>query len=201
LTPLDSKLEYSDDVFEQLALEGREVVSSSFRDCRFVRCDLREATFRSCSFEGCEFAECELSLVRLPHCSFASTEFDGCKMIGVNWAEARWPAKRIWPPLGFERCVMDHSTFLGLDLKGVRIVDCSAKDADFRETLLAGAVLSGSDLSGALFGETDLTDADLKGALNYAIDPRANTLKGAKFSLPEAMSLLAELDVEISGWD
>lgn len=39
--------------------------------------------------------------------------------------------------------------------------------------------------------------ANFIGARNYAIDPTQNTLKKAKFSLPEAMSLLRSLDIEL----
>ena len=56
-----------------------------------------------------------------------------------------------------------------------------------------------TDLSESLFGETDLTGADFREVRNYRIDPRRNTLAGARFSLPEALALLYALDIEIGG--
>ncbi len=68
-------------------------------------------------------------------------------------------------------------------------------DVDFRETDLAQANFKGTDLADSLFVATDLTEADLSQARNYRIDPSQNIVKKAKFSLPEAMSLLYGLDI------
>jgi len=46
-----------------------------------------------------------------------------------------------------------------------------------------------------MFGNTNLTEADLSRACNYRIDPAQNVLGQAKFSLPEAMSLLYSMDI------
>jgi len=192
---------YAEEAFEQVQLERNDVVSAEFRECRFVRCGFSNAVLRACVFEECVFLECDLSLVKLPHSSFSSTRFEGSKIIGVNWTEARWAMLRLWQPVRFENCVINHSTFLGLDLKGVGFVECMAKDVDFREADLSRADFSGSDLTGAQFGGTNLTGANLRSARNYSIDPGRNVLKGARFSLPEAMSLLSGLDIEITGWD
>ena len=68
-------------------------------------------------------------------------------------------------------------------------------DVDFRETDLSQADFAGTNLCDSLFLATDLTEADLSQARNYQIDPSQNTVRKAKFSLPEAMSLLYGLDI------
>ena len=191
---------YVELIFEAVESAGVEITAAEFRECRFAHCSFSETVFRACVFDDCEFVECDLSLVKLPHSLFSTTRFEGSKIIGVNWTDARWATARLWQPVRFEKCIIDHSTFLGLDLKGATFLECTAKDVDFRESDLTKADLTGCDLSGALFGGTNLTGADLRGARNYRIDPGGNTLKGARFSLPEAMSLLAGLDIEIEGW-
>jgi uncharacterized protein YjbI with pentapeptide repeats len=75
------------------------------------------------------------------------------------------------------------------------ITDTMAKDVDFREVDLSGVDFTGTDLADSLFADTNLTEADLSKARNYTIEPVKNILKGAKFSLPEAMSLLFNLDI------
>ena len=75
------------------------------------------------------------------------------------------------------------------------MVDCVAVDVDFREADLSQADFAGSDLSESLFVNTDLSEADLSRARNYLIDPGQNVLKGARFSMPEAMSLLYNMDI------
>ena len=66
---------------------------------------------------------------------------------------------------------------------------------DFREADLTNADFSGSDLGQSLFLNTNLSEADLSTARNYHIAPEHNVLKGARFSLPEAMSLLFNMDI------
>jgi len=46
-----------------------------------------------------------------------------------------------------------------------------------------------------MFGNTNLTEADLSRARNYHIDPGQNVLRQARFSLPEAKSLLYSMDI------
>ncbi len=84
-----------------------------------------------------------------------------------------------------------------MNLSCIQIRDCVAVNVDFRETDLSQADFAGTDLSDSLFLTTDLTEADLSSAYNYQIDARQNTIKKAKFSLPEAMSLLYNLDIEL----
>lgn len=54
-------------------------------------------------------------------------------------------------------------------------------------------------MTNTLFSNTNLTEADLSAARNYHITPGQNVLKRAKFSLPEAMSLLYSLDIDLIG--
>lgn len=192
---------HSEVVFRDAVLGGSTLASCEFEECRFAGCDLSESEVRACRFADCTFERCDLSLIRLPQSVFSACRFEDSKIIGVNWTEARWPETRLWAPVGFARCVMDHSTFLGLDLKEVRIVDCTAHDVDFREADLTKADFAGTDLSGSLFANTNLTGADLRSARDYRIDPRENVLKGARFSLPEVISLLDGLDIDLTGWE
>jgi hypothetical protein len=73
-----------------------------------------------------------------------------------------------------------------------------ALDVDFREADLSQADFAGTDLTGSLFSNTNLTEADLSDARNYHIAPGQNVLTRAKFSLPEALSLLYNLDIALA---
>ena len=198
---IESGSRHSDEVFRGVELEGSTLASCEFEGCRFVGCRLSESEIRACRFVDCAFVQCDLSLVRLPRSTFSACRFEDSKIMGVNWTEAQWPETRLWVPIGFARCVISHSTFMGLTLKEIRIVDCRADDVDFRESDLTKADFGGTDLSGSLFGNTNLTGADLSSARNYRIDPRENVITGAKFSLPEAISLLDGLGIDLTGWE
>jgi fluoroquinolone resistance protein len=47
------------------------------------------------------------------------------------------------------------------------------------------------------FLHTNLTEANFTDASNYAIDVQQNTVKHAKFALPEAVNLLRCMDIEL----
>lgn len=197
-SPIESRTHYADVLFKALQLARTELVSSEFYDCAFLHSTFAESVFRRCRFVNCVFRDCDLSLVKVPESSFTSTRFENSKLIGVNWTEAHWPKAGLAKPVSFSKCVISHSTFIGLSLRSLELRDCVASDVDFREADLSRADFGASDLSGSIFGKTNLSGADLSRACNYGIDPGQNTLKRAKFSLPEAMSLLHSMDVVLT---
>ena len=187
--------EYEDRAFEGLELAGEEVREKEFADCTFVECSFLETSFRASRFVDCEFLRCDLSLCRVEDCSFTGVKFIDSQVIGVNWAEASWPAVGLFHAIGFERCAISHSTFIGLGLRQIKIVDCLAHGADFAEADLTQADCAGTDFKDGRFLRTDLTEADFTGATNYAIAPSLNVLRKTRFALPEAMALLYGLDI------
>jgi uncharacterized protein YjbI with pentapeptide repeats len=179
-------------------LEPAQLLSNEFYDCTFIRCSLAKAVIRNCRFINCLFQECDLSLVQVPGSAFSVTRFEDSKVMGVDWTQADWAATRLGDPIAFYKCAISHSTFIGLRLRGIQIRDCVAVDVDFREADLSKANFAGTDLSESLFSNTNLTEANLSSARNYRIAPAQNTLKQAKFSFPEAMSLLYSLDIVLT---
>jgi fluoroquinolone resistance protein len=192
---ISTQTEHTDQVFKDVRLERVQLVSSEFYDCTFMRCSFAESVLRDCRFASCTFQACDLSLAQVLNCAFSATRFEDSKVIGINWTRADWSATRLQRPIGFFKCSISHSTFIGLSLRQIQIKDCVAMDVDFREADLSRADLTGTELSDSLFSNTNLTEADLSGAHNYHIDPKQNTLKQAKFSLPEAISLLYSLGI------
>ena len=59
------------------------------------------------------------------------------------------------------------------------------------------AVFDGCDLADAVFERTVLEKADLRGAINYSIDPAVNRVKKARFSLEGVRGLLGKYDILI----
>ncbi|MBN1430181.1 MAG: pentapeptide repeat-containing protein [Anaerolineae bacterium] len=188
---------YADDIFKSLDAHGEQISTCEFYDCCFERCAFIDAAFLNCRFVGCRFLHCDLSMVAIDGTVFSDSRFEHSKVIGVDWTRGAWPDVQIKGPLVFKECVLTHSTFIGLDMKETNYLDCVAKDVDFREAILAGADFSGTDLSDSLFINTDLREADFRSARNYQIDPVQNKISKAKFTLPEAMSLLYSLDIDL----
>ena len=192
---ISSNTEYSDLVFNNLHLQSERILSSQFFDCVFSDCTFAESVFQKCRFVNCAFQGCDLSLAKVPESIFLSTRFEDSKIIGVNWAQADWPISGLGKPISFIKSAISHCTFIGLSLKGIQVKDCVAVDVDFREADLSRADFTGTDLSESMFSNTNLSEADLSRARNYLIDPGQNVLKGARFSMPEAMSLLYNMDI------
>jgi len=136
-------------------------------------------------------------MVQLTGSLFAGPIFEESKLVGIDWTLAAWPPLRLRNTLRFSRCAMGHSTFIGLKLSRMQLIGCTATNADFREADLSKADLSGTDFSASMFYHTELAGADLSLARNYQIRPADNNLKGAKFSLPEAITLLHNLDIRL----
>jgi uncharacterized protein YjbI with pentapeptide repeats len=195
---IKSETQYQDESFIDLHIERVKISRSDFYNCTFRQCSLTETEFLKCRFSKCLFEQCDLSLIQVADSMISSTRFVKSKVLGVNWTMADWSADLLGDPPSFNKCSINHSTFIGLKIPGILIKDCVASDVDFREADLSQATLSGTDFANSLFGNTNLTEADLRDAINYAIDPAKNTLTRAKFSLPEAMSLLFSMDIVLS---
>jgi uncharacterized protein YjbI with pentapeptide repeats len=121
--------------------------------------------------------------------------------MGINWTKASWGKREIAQLVkaaDFQGCMMNYSSFLGLNLQGVNFVGCTLLEVDFSEIDLRKADFSDSDLERAIFRNSDIREADFSKARNYTLSPQLNKIKGAKFSLPEAMSLLYSMDIDLA---
>ena len=193
-----AQTEYFDRTFKSLAPPDGAVYDKSFDNCTFIDCALRETVFVDCRFSECLFSGSDLSLVQVKNCAFTSTQFEGSQLVGINWAEANWHQRGFLKTIDFTNCVLNYSSFFGLELKEMKLVNCIAKEVDFAEANITGAQCRGTDFLNSRFQNTNLTQANFTGAINYAIAAQANVLKATKFSLPEAMSLLYSLDIILS---
>jgi fluoroquinolone resistance protein len=194
--------EFTQEEFKKVVIKNDLVRMNEFNACTFLKCSFNATAFQDCTFHDCTFKECDLSLVKLKGCSFTNTRFESSQLIGVNWTETAWAkSKVILTPVNFSNCVINYSTFMGLDLKKVVISKCIAHDVSFEEVDLTRANCTYTDFMNSRFLHADLTDADFTGAQNYAIAASLNTLKRTKFSLPEAMSLLYNLDISLTEYE
>lgn len=85
--------------------------------------------------------------------------------------------------------------FTNLTLTQEAVTAVTFEECTFAETNLTGANCTHTDFTDSRFIHANLTKADFRGARNYNIAANLNTLKQAKFSLPEAVALLHGLDI------
>lgn len=182
--------------FKNLNLSSKEIVGKDFDDCSFENCNFNAISFKQCRFVGCSFKYCDLSLMSVLDSKFSDVRFEDCKIIGVDWTKAFWGSLTI-RPMKFHKCVLNDSSFWGLNLSWMQLKECEAKEVDFREANLQKVDFDFTDFEKALFRNTNLTDANFTNARNFDIDIQTNKLKGAKFSRYEAVRLLGGLGIEL----
>lgn len=189
-------------IIRDLVIRDTELYSMSFYECDFENCDFSKVSFMGCVFSDCRFLNCNLSLCRIPGCRLENTLFSGSKLVGIDWCVAAWrkphPKKKYPFTIKFENCALNYSVFIEMNLYQAKFRGCTLQEAGFEHADLSFGDFTESDLSGAVFRDTNLTGADLSGARNYTINASCNILTKAKFSLPEALSLIYALDIEIT---
>ena len=174
--------------FSITGFEKGEYESCTFHSCNFSEVDLTRIVFVDCLF-----VDCNLSLVKTTNLVLRRVQFKGCKMLGFHFEHCNG----LLLSVGFEKCMLNLSTFYRLSLKKTKFVDCALQEVDFTECDLTDSKFDGCDLSMAIFRSTNLEKADFRSSYNYAIDPGFNTIKKAKFSLSGLPGLLDQYDLEI----
>ncbi len=178
--------------FSQLTIEKKTIKSKYFEECEFDSCVFVDCRFEKCRFISCRFNECTLSAIQPRDSRFIDVTFTASKAIGCDWTKAQEIRG-----LSFDGCQINYSNFKLLKIPRTRIVNCEAKEVEFIETDLTHGDFRNTDFEGSRFFKTDLSEADFREARNYFVDVNHNTLRGTRFSLPEALVLLESLDVII----
>lgn len=184
--------EYEEKEFIGLSLAQANLTESVFENCIFTRCHLSGANLTRARFISCKFIACDLSNAVIKNGRIRDTSFKDCKLLGIQWIHLD---DFVNPT--FDDCHLSYCNFVGLKLKKTLFLKCSLKEVDFSQTDLTGSDLRESDLLKARFSQTILLKCDFRGSFNYTIDPLANKVQGARFSLPEAQGLLVGLGVII----
>jgi fluoroquinolone resistance protein len=164
-----------------------------FSECTFQGCDFSEAILRNARFSSCRFVNCNLSLVKLDGCRFHDVEWIDCKIVGAEF----FKCEKTFFSVTFKNCLLHYCNFSDMNLKGITFCGSKVKECYFTSTHLSGADFTDVDLSGSIFHNCDLSKADFSTAIQYSIDPQNNKVKKAKFSLPEAISLLHGFEITI----
>ena len=184
--------------FSGLRLEGEAISSGVVEDCLFTRCRFSNLEVKNLRVTGCRFVECSFSVLRPENLTCLDNTFEGCAISGIEWAALLDPRKRDMGFLPFgalSQCTLHYNVFFALDLGKFDFHGCDLTGSSFDECNLKGADFSGCVLKGVGFSHNDLREADFRGAGGYAFSPENNQVKGARFSLPEAVGLLAALGI------
>ena len=190
--------QYQDQRISGLRIEELHLKGATFTGCAFENCRFTATVLEHCAFDRCLFDRCDLSLTKFNGSTFLDSRFRRSKLLGIDWTVlGSGEVARSLMSLRFDECVLDLGNFYGIKLKELRIDRCSAIDARFAEADLGRAVLTRTDFRDAVFLHTNLEGADLRHSTNYAINPTSCNVRGARFTLPEVVTLLAPFGIEI----
>ena len=192
--------EYCGETFSKIERAGGELSGVLFEDCLFTGCRLTDALVHRCLFTGCRFESCKVVAPQFQGVQMLSCDFDHCDLSGVDWSALMDQRKLEMGFLPFDSlrdCSLRHCVFFGLDLKGFDFSKADLSGAVFDGCNLKGASFSQCRLQGASFAQNDLSDGDFRGATEYFFSLEGNRVKNARFSLPEAVNLLAALGIVV----
>jgi len=126
------------------------------------------------------------------NCRFIENSFTNSKTIGIDWTKASHIQG-----LSFNECVLDYSNFRLLKIPYTKILHSQAHEVDFSQTDLSQGDFDGTDFDKSIFTQTNLYQSKFINAINYYIDTKTCNIKGAHFSMVQALSLLSSLDIII----
>lgn len=192
---MPDELRHTDEHFTDLEPGALITAGVTFLGCRFENCDLTEADFTGAQLAECTFERCEMPMVILTDTVLQDVAFEGSRLTGVNFSTVAQGA--IGVHARFDSCDLSFCSFDKLDLTDCSFKGCIFREADFRRCELEKVSFADCDLSRCVFLQNNLIGADLRTARHYQISPFSNRIKGMKVTLPEALSLLAELQVEL----
>jgi uncharacterized protein YjbI with pentapeptide repeats len=166
---------------------------AEYDNCTFDSCNFSEADLSSSSFSDCTFTECNFAMAKISHTGFRDVTFKSCKLLGLHFEHC----DAFLFAAHFQNCTLNLASFYRMKIRKMKFESCSMHETDFTETDLTGAQFNDCDLLNATFDNTILEMADLRTAFNYSIDPAANYIRKAKFSLAGIPGLLARHDIVI----
>ncbi len=183
---------YENVAFSELDLTEKNLCGTTFYNCSFTKSSFQYAHLVDCEFQNCTFRNCNLALVQLNNTKIIDTDFHDSKLLGINWGSVG-----IVIVASYTNCLLDNCAFSDMNLTKVKFNSCSLVEASFSHTKLARVKFDDCDLASCQFHQTDLTRADFSTSRNYYMNAETNKLSKTAFSLPEAVSLLANLDIEL----
>ncbi len=182
--------------FKSLDLEDNELVGYEFVDCIFEEITFEDSLFRNSKFIDCQFIDCRFSNLVIKNSSMKDSSFKACHLIGINWNKLLGGGYSL-PIESIDNCKLVYNNFMDIDFYKFDFSDNNIKSSFFADCDLSESSFFQCELDATEFFKCDLRGANFKEANGYIIDTSTNEVKGAKFSYPDVMNLLANLEIVI----
>lgn len=183
--------------FENIKMENERIEDYEFYDCSFRNCTFGECMLKRCSFIECKFYNCSIISLQAEFSQIKYTEFEKCNLIGISW-HALLPAGNIAEPISrLKECILKYASFIDMNFRKFNFSFNTIQDSAFDECNLMESSFKGCRLEATQFSRCDIRKADFREATGYQISITTNKMKEAKFSFPEVIGLLGELNIKV----
>lgn len=188
---------YEAQQFENIKLEQQTIESCEFQECEFISCTFDECHFVNCRLTDCSFHNCTVISPRFKFCLMKFSTFTKCNLIGLTWHELIAAKSIAGPFCSLQECVLKYNSFIHMNLRQFSFSSNTVIDSFFEESNLMESSFTACNLTSTQFLKCDLRKADFRDAAGYQISISSNRLTQAKFSFPEVITLLSELNIQI----
>lgn len=184
--------------FEDLKLYSENISGFEFKDCLFKNCSFEECSLKNVYFKDCIFENCTIMNIKSENNTvIQSVDFISCQIIGINWQDFL-PSLIFMDPINkIETCCLKYNTFFEMNFKKFKFSGNEVVNSMFSGCDLAEADFFECNLNKTEFFKADLRKANFRESKGYQIDITTCKLKQAKFSMPEVVSLLNILEIDI----
>ncbi len=186
---------FEDQVFSNLDLQKADLSGKDFVRCTFDKMVLPESTWKGARLEDCVFQRCDLVRMQPSGMSAQGIAFANCRMMGVTWTQMG-----VATAIGFEACNLQYSSFVDVNLTGVRFTSCRVLEANFVDCRLVGVDFSDSDMTGSRFEHCDLRNAQAAEAVGLFVDPSTNKVRDLRIGLATATLLATSFGMTVAGF-
>ncbi len=184
--------------FDRARFEGEtydaDIRLREYSECRFERCRFDGMALTDVVFMNCAFVDFTFRNVDVVGLRMQNTELLSSACVGIDWSEVR-ALGRLFPLFKEIRgCTLKFNNFFKMKLPKFPVVESQLLDCAFMECNLSFRRV---DFLKTTFQDCDLSKADFREARNYRINTSSNRVAKARFSLPEVVGLLDNLNIII----
>ncbi len=182
-----------DKVFENQNFVSSPLVKGEYDNCTFINCRFFNVDLSNINFTECSFIECDLSNATVKNTVFNEVSFLKCKLLGLHFNDCN----NFLFSVIFNNCNLSLASFYKQVAKHTRCNDSILHQVDFTETNLSNSIFNNCDFKQAIFDNSVLDKVNFRSSYNYEIDPEINSIKKAKFSMPQVLGLLKKYNIDV----
>lgn len=179
--------------FEKQTYLDAPFKKGDYEHCVFEQCNLTEQHLSGSKFSNCTFRACNLSMTKLNGTVLNEVSFVDCKLLGLHFDVC----DRFGFLVSFDTSLLDYSSFYQCKMAKTVFKKTQCVQVDFTECDLSLASFEECNLDKAVFDRTHLEKADFRTAYRYCLDPEANFIKHARFSVSGIHGLLQKYQLDI----